>query len=202
MTHYAHIKPCRRCQKPYMSSQQYKSICPGCQAYRGKKARCPSCQKPMRRQHRTQAQPGPCWECKGRARRERMVCPDCGGYKTQQSKRCAACNLRFYRGPRSHHWKGGRYYTQGYVMLWAPDHPRAQSNGYIREHIKVWMDAHGNLPAEYSIHHLNGVRDDNRLVNLAAVPRKWNRSYHVQRLLQHRIRGLEQQLADGVAAIV
>lgn len=78
-------------------------------------------------------------------------------------------------------------------MLWAPDHPRAHSNGYVLEHVKVWMDAHGEIPDGYTIHHLNGVRDDNRPENLVVVPRKQNRGYHVQRLLQERIRVLERR---------
>ena len=101
------------------------------------------------------------------------------------------CHLAYYRGPRSHAWKGGRYLNgAGYVMVWDPGHPRAGRNGYVREHIKVWMDAQG-LPEGFNVHHLNGIRDDNRLENLAAVPRADNRSWHLLRLLQSRIRSLE-----------
>ncbi len=52
-------------------------------------------------------------------------------------------------------------------MLWAPDHPRARKGHYVFEHIFVMEESLGRylLPHE-SVHHRNGVRDDNRLDNL------------------------------------
>ena len=35
----------------------------------------------------------------------------------------------------------------------------------------VWQEAHGPIPKGWLIHHLNGDKGDNRLGNLAAVPR-------------------------------
>lgn len=57
--------------------------------------------------------------------------------------------------------------TGGYVKVWDPDHPNAQSRGWILEHIKVMSDHLGRpLVAGENVHHVNGVRDDNRLENL------------------------------------
>jgi hypothetical protein len=55
----------------------------------------------------------------------------------------------------------------GYVMLWTPDHPRAGKGQYVFEHILVMERILGRylLPTE-SVHHRNGVRDDNRPENL------------------------------------
>ncbi len=52
-------------------------------------------------------------------------------------------------------------------MLWAPDHPRAGKGQYVFEHIIVMERILRRylLPAE-SVHHRNGVRDDNRPENL------------------------------------
>ena len=63
----------------------------------------------------------------------------------------------------------GKYKKNGYVMLFQKGHPRAQGSrgNYVFEHILV-MESHLGrylLPNE-NIHHINGVKDDNRLSNL------------------------------------
>ncbi|MFC1845808.1 HNH endonuclease signature motif containing protein [Chloroflexota bacterium] len=95
-------------------------------------------------------------------------------------------------GPGHPNWKGGRYFnSMGYAMLYAPDHPRVGSNGYVREHIKVWMDTHGEIPKEHCIHHLNGIKSANRLENLALVPIRKHQTLALLHTMQARIKELE-----------
>lgn len=52
-------------------------------------------------------------------------------------------------------------------MVRAPGHPRAGRNLYVFEHILVVEEILGRLLVNgESVHHLNGVRDDNRPENL------------------------------------
>ena len=56
----------------------------------------------------------------------------------------------------------------GYVMRRVPGHPRASgSTPYVFEHILVMEDVLGRYLVEgETVHHINGVKDDNRPDNL------------------------------------
>lgn len=95
-------------------------------------------------------------------------------------------------------WKGGKFISKdGYIGIKMPTHPRANSLGYVSEHLFIWEQSNGkSLPEGWIIHHLNGNRHDNRPENLLAMPRK---SHHYALLLQglrKRIRQLEATLAQ------
>jgi hypothetical protein len=90
----------------------------------------------------------------------------CGLPKQKYSALCTRCVTR--AGSANAHWKGGRtYHRKGYVLVKAYDHPRATKHGYVFEHILVMEAVLGrHLVAGETVHHLNGVRDDNRPENL------------------------------------
>ena len=72
-------------------------------------------------------------------------------------------------------------------------HPRANSKDRILEHIWIWEEAHGKpLPKGWIIHHLNGIKDDNRPKNLMALPNK--KHYLVLQAKAKRIQELEALL--------
>jgi hypothetical protein len=66
-------------------------------------------------------------------------------------------------------WRGGKTkHDSGYNMFKCPDHPNARrSDGYIMEHVFVMSQHIGRpLTQKETVHHKNGIRDDNRLENL------------------------------------
>lgn len=55
----------------------------------------------------------------------------------------------------------------GYVSILSRNHPRADYHGYVLEHRLVMEKKIGQyLTAQEVVHHINGVRDDNRIENL------------------------------------
>ena len=85
-------------------------------------------------------------------------------------------------GPRAPAWNGGRHQiSRGYVYLHRPDHPHANARGYVREHRLVMEQHLGRyLDPQEVVHHINGVRDDNRLENLELFP---NNAAHISATL-------------------
>jgi hypothetical protein len=74
----------------------------------------------------------------------------------------------FGRGPLHYNWKGGRRKVNGgYVGIWKPEHPFADQSGYVLEHRLVMEEAISRpVRSDETVHHLNGVHDDNRIENL------------------------------------
>lgn len=130
-------------------------------------------------------------------------CIDCGKPIHRGSgirHRCRSCSRK---GPLSVLWKGGKHKDRrGYVYIYMPEHPRAGRfhNIYVAEHQLVWEKAHSMLlPDNHIVHHLNGIKSDNRPENLVAITRKDHSTWTRIRALEARIRELESQLTrvDG-----
>ena len=63
--------------------------------------------------------------------------------------------------------------ASGYVIIY-------EKGKWIREHIKIFCEYHniGVLPKGCIIHHLNGIKSDNRIENLELTTRSQHRKYH------------------------
>lgn len=77
------------------------------------------------------------------------------------------------KGPGHHLFTGIRR-TNGYIYEYAPEHPQATTGadmrGFVLQHRLVWERTHGRCLADNEVvHHINGVRDDNRADNLIAL---------------------------------
>jgi hypothetical protein len=93
-------------------------------------------------------------------------CIDCGTEIDSRSTKCRKCRCK---GTGNPNWKGGNgLRVKGYILVYMPTHPHAASNGYVLEHRLVMEAQIGRyLEANEQVHHINGVRSDNRKENLA-----------------------------------
>ena len=75
------------------------------------------------------------------------------------------------KGEKGANWKGGiKKNAKGYNLVLMPDHRRAGKGGYVLEHILVFERECGIIiPDNCCIHHLNGIKDDNRIENLCMM---------------------------------
>ncbi len=81
------------------------------------------------------------------------------------SGKCHPCSLP--RGPNHPNWNGGRRLREGYMYILTPGHPYATKNGLVFEHRLVMekiLDRY--LTPDETVHHLNGIKTDNRPENL------------------------------------
>lgn len=67
----------------------------------------------------------------------------------------------------------------------------------IPEHRYIWEQTHKKkLPDNWVIHHLNGLKGDNRKENLLAMPKSNHHGHLVANALKARIRELEAQITN------
>ena len=89
-------------------------------------------------------------------------------------------------GERSPNWNGGRTTNSFYVRVTMPNHPRADHNGYVLEHILIAEKALGKpLPPGSQVHHHNEIKTDNSRGNIVVCQ---DEAYH--KLLHRRKRAL------------
>lgn len=74
-------------------------------------------------------------------------------------------------------------HPKGYVLVFVPNHPHASKDGRVLEHRLVMEEHIGRyLTKDEQVHHINGIRDDNRIENLALMTAHDHMSLHCKEL--------------------
>jgi len=128
-------------------------------------------------------------------------CKKCGKlihYRRTVTGLCHHCATTANKAKKASNWRGGRNITTGgYVLIYHPEpHHKAHKQGvtqYVFEHILVWEKYNNKLlPDGYVIHHLNGIKTDNRPENLVTIKPKNHGGWTYTQALQKRIKELEE----------
>jgi len=86
------------------------------------------------------------------------------------------------RGRIPPNYKGGiAKASDGYIKQKAVDHPRSDMHGYVKQH-RLVMEKHLGrylLPTEV-VHHINGIKDDNRIENLCLTTISEHAKMHIR----------------------
>ena len=104
---------------------------------------------------------------------KKFECPKClvCGNPTRRQSRAKYCSVHCQgvarQGENHPLWKGGiKKRKDGYVYIHKPEHPN-NSNGYMLEHRIVMENQLGRiLSKEEIVHHVNNIKNDNRIENL------------------------------------
>lgn len=97
-------------------------------------------------------------------------------YLDPNSRKKTSFKMMGMNNPR---WKGGRIYSNGWVMIKMREHPNCNHHGYIFEH-RIVMEKYLNrvINKEEVVHHINGIKDDNRIENLKLLTQSGHLSLH------------------------
>ena len=69
----------------------------------------------------------------------------------------------------------------GYKKVYVPEHPNATKDGYVMEHTLVVEESIGRyLREDEVVHHINKIRNDNRIENLKLMTTSEHCSFHMK----------------------
>jgi hypothetical protein len=90
-------------------------------------------------------------------------------------------------GSENKSWKGGRIVRGEYIMLYKPNHPNTTKDKYVFEHRLVMEKKLGRyLTKEETVHHINGIKTDNRIENLMLFNNDLeHKMYHIEQKIRN-----------------
>lgn len=103
-----------------------------------------------------------------------------GKTHSKESKiKMSEAKIGVFKGDKNYFWKGGKHKSRGYILIWKPEHINCNNKGYVFEHRLIMEEHIGRtlLPTEV-VHHINHIRDDNRIENLKLFEKREHDRFH------------------------
>lgn len=125
-------------------------------------------------------------------------------------KKCKSCNKKFKLDPHDinkrkycspkcsfkihirnkYNWRGGKIKNSGYIMIYKPKHPFAKRKYVLESRLVAEKILGRYLTKNEIIHHIDGVKDDNRIENLYLFTKKQHKRFHGLKNKSHLIPNL------------
>lgn len=109
------------------------------------------------------------------------VLPNSIRWTQEMKEKAAEYGLRSVEKRRKKTLYGGheKKKSDGYIVVYCPNHPNANKSGYVAKHRLVMEQHIGRLLLKDEVvHHINGIKDDNRIENLKLMTEHEHRSLH------------------------
>ncbi len=111
---------------------------------------------------------------KGNSRKKGFHISELSKEKMRQAKTGKYFKISNYGGHIKHR-------SDGYNAVYCPSHPKSTRDGYVMEHILVMENHIGrHLHDDEVVHHINHIRNDNRIENLKLMTFKEHASLHMK----------------------
>ena len=82
-------------------------------------------------------------------------------------KKISLSRIGKYYSSNNPNWKGGKMLLDGYIYIYSPNHPFKTKGNYVAEHRLIMEKKLKRFLKKYEVvHHINGIRIDNRIKNL------------------------------------
>ena len=112
-------------------------------------------------------------------------------YKDAKIPKCIVGHnpIAYFKKNNKKNWKGGEVRQGGYILVYSPNHPNAnsQGKGYVRRSRLVMEKKIGRyLDKKEIIHHINGIKNDDRPENLIILTNSEHLSLHHKNTKQKR----------------
>ena len=103
-------------------------------------------------------------------------------FSSQSIEKMKISHLGQNKGKLNCNWKGGRTkHMDGYICILNKQHPAADYRGYVLEHRLVMEQHIGRyLTKDEIVHHINGIKNDNRIENLQLMNRAEHMNHHLR----------------------
>lgn len=114
------------------------------------------------------------------------------------SKECEGRSRMKRVQDREHNGRPAVEDNHGYIRIYQPDHPKAMNGGWMFEHRWLVEQQLGRfLSSDEHVHHVNGMKNDNRLENLQLLSAQEHRVLTAQEIKQQRA-DVKAQLAEYI----